>query len=118
MESVLGAALKTRRARHASLALRLSDADMRRRVVVQRGRLAEFGGRVQTSARLLLDRGSERVSLAAGKLDSLSPLGVLARGYAIAFDSQGRVIKRGSDVSSGDRVRVRVSEGEMDCTKD
>jgi len=51
------------------------------------------------------------------KLESLSPLGVLARGYAIAFDKQGRVIKHASDVGSGERVRVRVSEGEMDCTK-
>ncbi|HXI93185.1 MAG TPA: exodeoxyribonuclease VII large subunit, partial [Blastocatellia bacterium] len=75
------------------------------------------GGLLQATARAVLDRGSERVSLAAGKLESLSPLGVLARGYAIAFDKQGRVIKRASDVSSGERVRVRVSEGEMDCTK-
>jgi exodeoxyribonuclease VII large subunit len=117
MESALGTALKTRRARHASLALRLSEADLRRRLVEQRSRLAELGGRLQATARLVLDRGSERVSLAAGKLESLSPLGVLARGYAIAFDQQGRVIKHASDVGSGDRVRVRVSEGEMDCTK-
>ncbi len=117
MESALRTALKTRRARHAALALRLSEADLRRRLVEQRGRLAELGGLLQATARTVLDRGSERVSLAAGKLESLSPLGVLARGYAIAFDKQGRVIKRASDVSSGERVRVRVSEGEMDCTK-
>ena len=117
MESALGGALKTRRARHAALALRLSEADLRRRVIEQRGRLGELGGRLQATARVLLDGGSERVSLAAGKLESLSPLGVLARGYAIAFDSQGRVVKRASDVASGERVRVRVSEGEMDCTK-
>jgi exodeoxyribonuclease VII large subunit len=117
MESALGAALKTRRARHAALALRLSEADLRRRLVEQRGKLAELGGRLHARARVALDRGSERVSLAAGKLESLSPLGVLARGYAIAFDKQGRVIKRASDVGSGERVRVRVSEGEMDCTK-
>lgn len=117
MESALGAALKTRRARHGVLALRLSQADLRRRVVERRGKLAVLGGRLQASARAGLDRGSERVSLAAGKLESLSPLGVLARGYAIAFNSQGRVIKRAVDVSSGDRVRVRVSEGEIDCTK-
>lgn len=117
MESTLGAAVKTRRARHAALALRLSEADLRRRVVERRGLLAELGGRLHASARMVLDGGSERVSLAGGKLDSLSPLGVLARGYAIAFDSQGRVIKRAVDVRSGDRVRVRVSEGEVDCTK-
>ena len=117
MESALGAALKSRRARHAALALRLSESDLRRRVVERRGRLAESLGRLQASARAALDRGSERVSLAAGKLESLSPLGVLARGYAIAFDSHGRVIKRAGEVGSGERVRVRVSEGELDCTK-
>ena len=117
MESVLGAALKSRRARHAALALRLSDADLRRRVVEQRALLAELGGRLEARARMLLDDRSERVSLAAGKLDSLSPLGVLARGYAIAFDAEGRVIKRAAAVKSGERVRVRVSEGEIECTK-
>lgn len=117
MESVLGAALKSRRARHAALVLRLSDADLRRRVVEQRALLAELGGRLEACARMLLDDRSERVSLAAGKLDSLSPLGVLARGYAIAFDAEGRVIKRAAAVKSGERVRVRVSEGEIECTK-
>lgn len=117
MESVLGTALKSRRARHAALALRLSDADLRRRVVEQRALLAELGGRLDASARMLLDDRSERVSLAAGKLDSLSPLGVLARGYAIAFDAEGRVIKRAAAVNSGERVRVRVAEGEIECTK-
>jgi exodeoxyribonuclease VII large subunit len=117
MESALGAALKSRRARHAALALRLSESDLRRRVVERRGKLAESIGRLQVSTRAALDRGSERVSLAAGKLESLSPLSVLGRGYAIAFDSQGRVIKRAAEVRSGERVRVRVSEGELDCTK-
>jgi exodeoxyribonuclease VII large subunit len=117
MESALRAALKTRRASHAALSLRLSEADLRRRVVEQRGRLAEINGRLQTRARVALESRCERVSLAAGKLDSLSPLGVLARGYAIAFDSQGRIIKRADDVDSGEAVRIRVSEGEIDCTK-
>lgn len=117
MESALRAALKLRRALHSALELRLSGSDLRRRVIERRGRLTELSGRLQSSARVALESGSERVSLAAGKLDSLSPLGVLARGYAIAFDSQGRVIKRPGDVVSGESVRVRVSEGEIDCTK-
>ena len=117
MESALRAALKLRRARQSALELRLSESDLRRRVIERRGRLTELGGRLQSSARVAIESGSERVSLAAGKLDSLSPLGVLARGYAIAFDSQGRVIKRAADIASGAQVRVRVSEDEMDCTK-
>lgn len=117
MESALRTALKIRRARHAALELRLSESDLRRRVIERRGRLTELSGRLQTCARVVVESASERVSLAAGKLDSLSPLGVLARGYAIAFDAQARVIKRAADVRSGEKVRVRVSEGEMDCTK-
>jgi exodeoxyribonuclease VII large subunit len=117
MQLALRAALKTHRAGHAALALRLSELDLRRAMVERRSRLSELGARLHSSARVVLDSGGERVSLAAGKLGSLSPLGVLARGYAIAFDSEGRVIKRAEDVSSGERVRVRVSEGEMDCTK-
>jgi len=118
MESALGAALKARRNRHAGLALRLSDADLRRRLSEQRGRLSELNARVQSCARLKLESAGERVSIAAGKLDSLSPLGVLARGYAIAFDSQNRIIKRAADVNRGEKVRVRVSDGEMDCRKE
>ena len=118
MESALGAALKSRRTRYAALALRLSESDLRRRVVERRGRLADSIGRLHANTRAALDRGSERVSLAVGKLESLSPLSVLARGYAIAFDSQGQVIKRATEIRSGERVRVRVSEGELDCTKE
>jgi exodeoxyribonuclease VII large subunit len=117
MESALGAAVKARRSRHAALALRLSELDLRRRVVELRSKLGDLTARIQTTTRLMLDDAGERVALAAGKLDSLSPLGVLARGYAIAFDSQGNVIKRADDVSSGDKVRVRLSEGQMDCVK-
>jgi len=95
----------------------LREADLRRHLVAQRSRLGELTGRLEGTARVALDKGSERVSLAAGKLETLSPLGVLSRGYAIAFDSRGQVIKRATDVASGDRVRVRVSEGELDCTK-
>ena len=118
IETALASSLRSRRTRHAALALRLSDADLRRRITEKRGALGELTGRLQTGARMVLDARSERVSLAAGKLESLSPLGVLARGYAIAFDGRGQVIKRSSEVRSGDRVRVRVSDGEIDCTKD
>lgn len=117
MESALEAALKARRGRHTALALRLSETDLRRTMVAHRSRLVDLSRKLQGGARSMIDRQNERISLAAGKLDSLSPLGVLARGYAIAFDSKGRVIKRAADVSAGDKVRVKVSDGDMDCTR-
>jgi len=47
-------------------------------------------------------------------LDALSPLKVLERGYAIALhERSGRAIRSQSEVKQGDRLRVRVSDGEF-----
>jgi exodeoxyribonuclease VII large subunit len=48
-------------------------------------------------------------------LESLSPLAVLGRGYAIAFNEMGAIVKRAADVAEGDRLRVRVDDGEIGC---
>ena len=48
---------------------------------------------------------------AAGKLDSLSPLAVLSRGYALVFDDAGRLLRRSADVEVGADLRVRLGEG-------
>jgi len=48
------------------------------------------------------------------QLDALSPLRVLERGYAIALhESTGRAVRSKSEVKQGDRLRVRVSDGEF-----
>ena len=118
MESLLKVAIKSRRAGLGHLALRLSAADLRRVLIEKRVALNEFAGRLNTDVRMTLDRGKESLSIAAGKLVSLSPLSVLARGYAIAFDERGRVIKRAIDVQSGDRINIRVSEGDFAAVKE
>jgi len=47
------------------------------------------------------------------RLDALSPLKVLARGYAVAFDERGRALLQAAQVRAGERVRVRLHEGEL-----
>jgi exodeoxyribonuclease VII large subunit len=117
-ESAIRSQIKSSRADLASIQLRLRDSDIRRATAEHRGRLAVARTRLQSSAQSAIDRGREKFSLAAGKLHSLSPLAVLARGYAIAFDKNGQIIKRAHEVGAGDPVRVRVADGELDCTKD
>jgi exodeoxyribonuclease VII large subunit len=51
---------------------------------------------------------------AIARLDALSPLRVLARGYAIATVDDGRAVRRASDVRAGDSMRVRVREALVD----
>jgi exodeoxyribonuclease VII large subunit len=47
------------------------------------------------------------------RLDALSPLAVLARGYAIAVTSSGRAIRSSSEVARGDAISVRVHRGTL-----
>jgi exodeoxyribonuclease VII large subunit len=118
MQSAIKEIIKRDRARLARTLLRLRDADIRRSLVSKRGRLSLLEAKLSAAMRILTERKGERLSVAAGKLGSLSPLAVLARGYAIAFGERGQIIKRASDIKRGERVRVRLAEGEIDCLKD
>lgn len=51
-----------------------------------------------------------------GALDSLSPLGILARGYSIVQKiPEGSVVRRTGDVTAGDKVRAKVVDGQLIC---
>ncbi len=60
-----------------------------------------------------LERHRHELSALAGRLDALSPLKILERGYALARDEQGRVLKRVVQFPSGLRFRLRVTDGEV-----
>jgi len=60
-----------------------------------------------------LQEGRERLGLAAASLDALSPLGVLQRGYAIAQDASGKLLRDAAAVSPGDAVSVRLQKGKL-----
>ncbi len=59
--------------------------------------------------------GAKRTSLAenAAKLDGLSPLGTLARGYSLSKDKDGNVLKSVNQVEAGDVISVTVSDGDI-----
>jgi exodeoxyribonuclease VII large subunit len=57
-----------------------------------------------------------KFEVAAGRLESLSPLAVLARGYAVCWTGDGRrIVRAASEVRPGDDVRIRLSRGEIDA---
>lgn len=70
--------------------------------------------RLPEALRRLVENAGLRLAATAGRLDAISPLKVLARGYAIA-ESRGKVLTKASQVRAGDPVRVRLSEGEISC---
>jgi len=63
--------------------------------------------------RLLAEKRKNQGTLAA-KLDALSPLKVLGRGYSIA-QKDGKAIRRAGDVGVGDAIEVKLAEGSLGC---
>jgi len=60
-----------------------------------------------------LQQARERLGLAAASLDALSPLGVLQRGYAIAQDESGKLVRDATSVAPGDKLSVRLAKGKL-----
>ena len=57
-----------------------------------------------------------RYSIALKNLDSLSPLAVLRRGYSIARDERGELVRSIRNVSSGDLLDLLLTDGIINCT--
>ena len=71
---------------------------------------------VHAAQNSLSDSG-RRLAAIGGKLDALSPLKVLSRGYSIPYAGK-KVVKSTKDVAPGDPMSIRVSDGEIACTVD
>jgi exodeoxyribonuclease VII large subunit len=93
----------------------LRAASPRARLARDRDRHARVEARLRAALDRALDRGHQHLRVAAGRLDSLSPLAVLARGYSLARTDAGAIVRRASDVRPGDAVEVLLHEGRLDC---
>ena len=105
-----------RQQRFRALRLALEARDVRRRLAAIRGRLTAADGRLKAAAVRNRDRADARFRILVGRLDNLSPLAVLARGYAVCWNAdRTAIIHTASQVAPGDRVRVTLHEGELHC---
>ncbi len=70
---------------------------------------------LRSAAASCLDRNRAAFSGLARLLHALSPLAVIGRGYAAAFDEEGRLVQDASDVSPGDALSLALRRGGVDC---
>lgn len=80
--------------------------------------LERLADRALQAGRTLLDAHGARLALAASRLDDLSPLAILARGYAVARDREDRIMKSVEGARPGDAVTVMLEDGTLACTVD
>ena len=60
---------------------------------------------------LLQRRG--RLEQLSGRLDALSPMAILERGYALVFDASGKLVKDAAQVQVGEEISARLARGEI-----
>ena len=63
-----------------------------------------------------ITRSNARYIAAVSKLDAMSPLKVLTRGYSMAQTEQGEVLRSVSQVELGQRIQVSLSDGKLSAT--
>ncbi|HEX3321591.1 MAG TPA: exodeoxyribonuclease VII large subunit [Terriglobales bacterium] len=100
-----------RRWEGASAAIRHYDA--RRVLSGMRHELEARVASMATLARSLVLQRRGRIETLHGQIAALSPIAILDRGYALVFDSKGRLLKDPAQVSPGERIRARVAKGDI-----
>ena len=96
----------------AHLGARLSRG-LASRAALVRERLDRSLDDLEAAMALRLERYRHRLGAASGRLDALSPLKILERGYAVARDGEGRVLRRVAQFPAGLRFTLRVSDGDV-----
>jgi exodeoxyribonuclease VII large subunit len=108
--------LAARQRASQDLRLRLEALDLRRSFGRIQARLAQVGGKLQAAIAREYHGASARLGSLAARLDALSPLAVLGRGYAVCWDGdRQRILREAAAVNDGDAVRVTLHRGELRC---
>jgi exodeoxyribonuclease VII large subunit len=107
------ALLQAYRRRLELAAVRVRHHDLRRVFHGMRRELQSLSAQLPRSVRAVLLSRRARWEQMSGRLDALSPLSILERGYAVVFDASGKPVVDSAHVSRGDTLRVRLAKGSL-----
>jgi exodeoxyribonuclease VII large subunit len=108
--------LEAHRRRFETLAAAVRHYDLRLVLAgVGRELNAKIAAMAAASRNLLLQRRA-RLERLTSQMEALSPVAILDRGYALVFDSSGKLVKDAAQVTVGEDIRARVARGELDAT--
>jgi exodeoxyribonuclease VII large subunit len=112
-EAAIARRLRTRRERFTQLAARLQRQDVALRVANDVRRLERLHARLQSAGRSATSSRLQRVEGLTARLDALSPLRVLERGYALVYGPDGKLLRSATNVVAYDTITARLANGSI-----
>jgi exodeoxyribonuclease VII large subunit len=109
--SAMGKVLQQGHHHLAELTATVLRHDPRQQLGVARERLAVCRTHLDRTLERLVHKSTARLNALNARLHSLSPLAVLERGYALVMDATGGVVRSAAQVTAGDRVTTRLTDG-------
>jgi exodeoxyribonuclease VII large subunit len=117
MRQAMNTSLSRIARRHELLGRALTQFDPRHRLAAVRTRLVTREGLLAKAVTRRMHLADSRLKSMAARLHGLSPLAVLARGYAVAWDAERtRILRDATTVNAGDEILVTLERGELRST--
>lgn len=111
LETAWARALTGAQERRATLEARLRRQDMSRQLAQRNEHLHMLRQRLQRASVPMLERQKHRRQQAQDRLQALSPLAVLERGYALVYSGENLLVKDAAQLQAKDTVRLRFARG-------
>jgi exodeoxyribonuclease VII large subunit len=109
----IGSRLRRTSDRIEKISASLTPMHLASRIALNDRRLALIEQRLRSKASEMTDDRATSLATAVARLDALSPLGVLTRGYSITQNSSGEILRNVHQTDVGERIKVRVANGRL-----
>jgi exodeoxyribonuclease VII large subunit len=115
LETLMLRAAQSARRRTDAISRRLSPARLGGRVAAARARFIILCASRDAAMAARFEMARARLARASASLDALSPLAVLKRGYALAENERGKLLRDAREVQIGDAISLRLAKGQVLC---
>lgn len=115
IQSAFNEKLETNREKLNALAKDLSPLQLASKLNDKKTRLALLRQKQDSAIKNTFDAKGEKLKIRMASLDALSPLSVLNRGFSIAEDETGAILRDAERVKIDDKVKIRLAKGRIDA---
>ncbi|MGB8900844.1 MAG: exodeoxyribonuclease VII large subunit, partial [Methylocella sp.] len=94
---------------------RLRRQDMTVQIATARRRLQGATQRLHRTTLQIINTRQASLSRASVRVETLSPLAVLSRGYALVYAADGTLLRSAADTAAGQTIRARLARGTLEA---